>query len=188
MWATLRKRVLKVRLSQVIASSLCANRTQIGLIEDLFQIQNNAFHLASSGVYLTTPVFGVVALFCWIMPIATVYPPGALIVELHVLPINTTYNVSVFHANDYLYDTDPKALSLIHCSLGDFEMSSIQTLRGLSAENPEHDISFLMKGCRSIWWVQISFQGSRFQPFEFTMLTHIVVGGRPKSGLLGAYL
>jgi hypothetical protein len=81
------------------------------------------------------------------MPVATVYPPGALIVELHALPVNTTYNVSTFHANDYLYDTDPDALSTIECS----DPHLIGSLKSLVRDLPEHDISSLMKTCVSKW-------------------------------------
>ena len=152
LWATLRKRVLKVRSFQVISSNAPADQTQIGLIEDLFQIQNNIFHLASSGIYLTTPVLAVVALFCWIMPIATVYPPGALIVELHLLPINTTYNVSVFHAHDYLYDTNPDALSEIWCNYDNFSNpNGIAPLKNYAETLPELDIPSFLKTCVSRW-------------------------------------
>ncbi|KAF3008932.1 hypothetical protein E8E13_011326 [Curvularia kusanoi] len=83
LWVTLRKRVLK-----------------IGLIEDLFQIQTNALHLISSGVYLKTPVLAAIAVFCWVVPVAMIYPPGALIVELDYLQINTTQRVPTFHASN----------------------------------------------------------------------------------------
>ena len=124
-------------------------------MEDLFQIQNNAFHLASSGIYLTTPLLAVVALFCWIIPIATVYPPGALIVELHLLPINTTYNVSVFHANDYLYDTNLDALSEIWCNYDDISNTNgngIAPLKIYAEIQPERDIPSFLKTCVSRWW------------------------------------
>jgi hypothetical protein len=176
-WATLRKRVLKVRLSRATASTLQTNRTQIKLIEDLFQIQNNAFHLAGSGIYLTTPVLAAVALFCWIMPIATVYPPGALTVELYVLPINTTYNVSVFHANDYRHDTNPEALSEIRCNYDNF--SNDDTIGPVSSyfeDQPEYSISSFLRTCVSRWQVYYSFQIPRYQQYESSMLTHVVAG------------
>jgi hypothetical protein len=63
-------------------------------------------------------VLAAVALFCWLVPIATVYPPGALTVELHDTSFDTNFNVSMFHVNDAKRDTN--TLSHISCddSLG----------------------------------------------------------------------
>jgi hypothetical protein len=58
-------------------------------------------------------VLAAVALFCWIVPIATVYPPGALTVGLRVASIDTNFNVSVFHVDDPTKDID--TLSQIWC-------------------------------------------------------------------------
>ena len=97
-------------------------------------------------------VLAAVALFCWIMPIATVYPPGALVVELQVHPINTTFNVSVFHANDYLYDTNPNALSEIWCNYDNFTNSdTIGPLENYAEHQPESNISSLLRTCVSRW-------------------------------------
>jgi hypothetical protein len=93
------------------------DKIQVGLIEDLFQIQTSAFHLASPELYLKTPVLAAVALFCWIVPIATVYPPGALTVGLRVASIDTNFNVSVFHIDDPTRDTN--TLSHIWCGSND---------------------------------------------------------------------
>lgn len=82
------------------------------------------------------------------MPIATVYPPGALVVELQVHPINTTFNVSVFHANDYLYDTNPDALSDISCTSNNY---TYEPLKDLAEYQPERNISSLLRTCVSEW-------------------------------------
>ncbi|KAH6618853.1 hypothetical protein C7974DRAFT_38251 [Boeremia exigua] len=101
LWATLREKVLKV-----------------GLIEDLFQVQTNAMHFASLGLYIKTPVLAAVALFCWLVPIATVYPPGALIgaliVTLQISTIAAKFNVSVLHTNDIMH-SNWSSLSTIRC-------------------------------------------------------------------------
>jgi hypothetical protein len=81
------------------------------------------------------------------MPIATVYPPGALIVELHALSVNATYNVSTFHANDYLYDTNPNALSDIWC----VDSDTFGPLKAFVQDQPEHSISSLLETCVSKW-------------------------------------
>jgi hypothetical protein len=88
---------------------------QIEVVEDLFQIQTNALHLTSFELYRKAPVLAAVAVFCWLVPIATVYPPSALIVELQSARISTDFNVSAFHAPDF-YDTAPLSLSYITCA------------------------------------------------------------------------
>jgi hypothetical protein len=70
---------------------------QISLIEDLFQVQANPFLLGNRNLYLRTPLLATVAAFCWLVPIATIYPPGALVVGLESSTLDTRYNVSVFH-------------------------------------------------------------------------------------------
>ena len=51
----------------------------------------------SPSIYLEAPILAAVAVFCWLTPIAMVFPPSALIVDLDVFTIDTTLNVSVFH-------------------------------------------------------------------------------------------
>jgi hypothetical protein len=71
--------------------------------------------MISSSVYLQTPILAAVAVFCWLVPIATVYPPGALIVGLHVTSIAETFNVSVPHVKDPTKDTN--YMSHVWCAL-----------------------------------------------------------------------
>ncbi|KAJ8117316.1 hypothetical protein OPT61_g1458 [Boeremia exigua] len=98
LWALLRTRVLKV-----------------SLVEDLFQIQTNALHLASARVYISAPILAAVAVFSWLAPIALAYTSGTLVIELLSVPIDTPINVSVFHAKDSMYTTSPQALSRVSC-------------------------------------------------------------------------
>jgi hypothetical protein len=70
---------------------------QISLIESLFQIQTNAYHFSNAQLTFKTPTLALVASFCWLIPLATVYPPGALIVGLESSVVNTRFNVSTFH-------------------------------------------------------------------------------------------
>jgi hypothetical protein len=70
---------------------------QISLIEDLFQVQTNVFRLVNPNLYLRTPLLATVAAYCWLIPIATIYRPGALVVGLESSTLETHYNVSVFH-------------------------------------------------------------------------------------------
>ena len=65
-------------------------------------MQTNALHLLSYELYLKTPALAAIAVFCWLVPIATVYPPGALTVELQTLQLAMDFNISVFHSRDPL--------------------------------------------------------------------------------------
>lgn len=65
-------------------------------------MQTSALHLLSYELYLETPTLAAIAVFCWLVPIATVYPPGALTVELQTLRLGMDFNVSVFHSRDPL--------------------------------------------------------------------------------------
>jgi hypothetical protein len=69
-------------------------------------VQTNALHLLSYELYLKTPALAAIALFCWLVPIATVYPPGALTVELQTLELAIDFNISVFHNRDPLKDVN----------------------------------------------------------------------------------
>ncbi|KAH6639095.1 hypothetical protein C7974DRAFT_387870 [Boeremia exigua] len=129
LWATLRTRVLKV-----------------GLVEDLFQIQTNAFHLASPNIYIKTPILAAVAIFCWLVPIATVYPPGALVVELHNLLVDTCFNVSVLHGKNYSTSWSSLPLSTIQCWDEDRQLVILFDSDLENAQNA----SFL-NTCRAVW-------------------------------------
>ncbi|KAJ8119064.1 hypothetical protein OPT61_g81 [Boeremia exigua] len=116
LWATLRDRVLK-----------------IGLVEDLFQIQTNAFHLMSPNLYIRTPLLAAVAVFCWIVPLATIYPPSALSVELRSLWIPTEFNVSTFHVQNYQgTETEQKPIAGQLC-LGNTNQTILPSYQGCSS-------------------------------------------------------
>ncbi|KAH6849525.1 hypothetical protein B0T12DRAFT_504305 [Alternaria alternata] len=100
LWATLRKRVLKV-----------------SLIEDLFQVQTNPFHFFNYQLYFKTPVLVAVAIFCWLVPIATVYPPGTLVVEIQPSSIDISFNVSVFHHRNLLDISEDNVIGQVKCEV-----------------------------------------------------------------------
>lgn len=60
-------------------------------------MQTNPLHFLNYQLYFKTPVLVAVAIFCWLVPIATFYPPGTLIVGIQPSSIHTSFNVSVLH-------------------------------------------------------------------------------------------
>jgi hypothetical protein len=92
-----------------------ADNLQISLIEDLFQVQTNAFRLINHEVYLETPLLAVITMFCWLIPIATIYPPGALVVGIQTVSLDTSFNVSVFHAKDLLETGYQSSIAELDC-------------------------------------------------------------------------
>lgn len=79
LWATFRKKVLQVSLS-----------------EDLFQIQSNALRFVNYALFVHTPYLVAIMGFSWLIPITTIYPPGALVVRLEPATFDTGFNVSTF--------------------------------------------------------------------------------------------
>jgi hypothetical protein len=79
LWVTFRSKVLRV-----------------SLIEDLFQIQSNALRLANYALFAHTPFLVVIIGFSWLIPVAMIYPPGALVIRVEPATFNTRFNVSTF--------------------------------------------------------------------------------------------
>lgn len=88
LWQTLRRQLLEA-----------------GLIEELFQIRANALRLFNPALVRYTPSLLVIATLTWLVPLATVYPPGALTVGLEVREIQEQFNVSVIPASGKLQRT-----------------------------------------------------------------------------------
>jgi hypothetical protein len=78
-------------------------------------VQTNAIRLVNHELYLKTPLLAVIAVFCWLIPIATVYPPGALIVGIQTVALETSFNVSVFHDRDLLERGYKSSIAEIEC-------------------------------------------------------------------------
>jgi hypothetical protein len=100
---------------------------KVGLIEDLFPIQSNAFRLASHHLSTQTSILAAVAIFCWMIPIASIYPPGVLTVGLEAKTFDALLNMSVFHKKDFKDNTPSLAIFGPNC-----------TWTGNSSENIEH--------------------------------------------------
>ncbi|KAL1794596.1 hypothetical protein ACET3X_006412 [Alternaria dauci] len=99
LWATFRKRVLRV-----------------SLIEDLFQVQTNPLRLLNYHLYFKTPILVAVAIFCWLVPIATIYPPGTLVVGIQPSAIDKSFNVSVLHHRNRLDIFADNVIAPVECS------------------------------------------------------------------------
>jgi len=97
------------------ASGTEAYNVQIRLIEDLFQVQTNPLRLFNYHLYFKTPMLVAVAMFSWLVPIATLYPPGTLVVGLQSFPIGQSFNVSVFHHRTLQDIVDKNVIAEILC-------------------------------------------------------------------------
>lgn len=78
LWMVLRLQVLEVRV-----------------IEELFQIRANALRLFNPTLIRSTPTLLLVAIISWLIPVATIYPPGAMVVDLEIRQTPKVFNVSV---------------------------------------------------------------------------------------------
>jgi hypothetical protein len=72
---------------------------EVGLIEELFRIRSNPFRLFNHRLFRHAPILIIVATLSWLIPMAMVYPPGALIVNLDIQNVDGALNVSVFQPN-----------------------------------------------------------------------------------------
>jgi hypothetical protein len=70
--------------TQCLWKKLRSELLQIGLIEELFQIRNNVFRLFKPAVIWYAPLLLSVAVLSWLLPVAMIYPPGALGVDITV--------------------------------------------------------------------------------------------------------
>lgn len=71
--------------------------TPISLIEKLFILQNNLFAIGDIRVVRRAPLLFAMALFGWCLGIATIYPPGALIITLEPYTFIEDRNISVMN-------------------------------------------------------------------------------------------
>ena len=86
--------------TQYLWKKLRTDLLEVGLIEELFQIRANALRLLHPALIRYTPVLFSVAILSWLLPVAMIYPPGALIVGIEYRPVADVFNVSVIPADD----------------------------------------------------------------------------------------
>jgi hypothetical protein len=67
----------------------------VEVIEDLFQIRANVVRLLNPALFRYTPGLFTVAVIIWLLPLAMIYPPGALIVGIDNRQSAATFNVSI---------------------------------------------------------------------------------------------
>jgi hypothetical protein len=122
-----------------------ADRIQVALMEDLFQVQTNAFRLINHKLYLKTPVLAAVAAFGWLIPIATIYPPGALIIGLEDSTISRSLNVSIFHQKSLSDVSKLSSIAPILCIDPDNADGTVDPSLPEVAQNAS-----LMQGCQVV--------------------------------------
>jgi hypothetical protein len=71
---------LALAFTQSLWRLLRLETIEVSSIELLFKIMSDPFVLARPAIMKTAPLLFLLALFTWILPIAVVFPPGALIV------------------------------------------------------------------------------------------------------------
>jgi hypothetical protein len=89
---------LGICFTQYLWYSLRGNSLKISLIEDLFQIRNNIWTLASPRIVQKAPLLFVMAALSWLVPLATVYPPTALTIQSELLTTFTNVNASIMNS------------------------------------------------------------------------------------------
>jgi hypothetical protein len=67
----------------------------IRLVEDLFQIRSNIFGLTNHKIVRHTPFIFIAVLITWLVPVATIYPPSALTIQIESRWNLQTINASV---------------------------------------------------------------------------------------------
>lgn len=80
---------------------------QVATIEELFQIRANILRLLKPSVLRHAPVLFSLAVVSWILPVAMIYPPGALVVGLDNRAIPTHFNVSGVPAEGIIRPASP---------------------------------------------------------------------------------
>jgi hypothetical protein len=70
---------------------------QISMIDDLFQIRTNLLSLANLRVFRKAPILFLAATLSWLVPLATVYPPGALTIQSEMQTFFTNVNASIMN-------------------------------------------------------------------------------------------
>lgn len=85
--------------TQYLWKSLRSYHLKVGFIEELFQIRNNPLRLLNRSVLQHAPTLLAVAIFTWLVPIAMIYPPGALVVSVDSWNYAEKFNVSVIQPN-----------------------------------------------------------------------------------------
>ena len=70
---------------------------EIRLIEDLFQIRSNALGLINPKIIQHAPFIFLAVLISWLVPVATIYPPSALTIQMKARWTLETVNASVFN-------------------------------------------------------------------------------------------
>jgi hypothetical protein len=88
---------LGISFTQYLWYLLRRNCLQVDLIESLFQIRSNAMGLFNHKIVRHAPVLFITAALSWIVPLATIYPPGALTIRSEPHVFVTGVNASIMN-------------------------------------------------------------------------------------------
>jgi hypothetical protein len=88
---------LSICFTQYMWYLLRARCLRIGLIDDLFQIRSNVLGICNPEVFRKAPVLFLAATLSWLVPLATVYPPGALTIQSELHTSFTIENASIMN-------------------------------------------------------------------------------------------
>ncbi|KAH7074435.1 hypothetical protein BKA63DRAFT_595919 [Paraphoma chrysanthemicola] len=89
--------VLGSCFTQYLWFLLRARCLQLSLIDDLFQIRSNLLGLCNHKVFRQAPILFLVATLSWLVPLATIYPPGALTIQTELFVSTTMVNASILN-------------------------------------------------------------------------------------------
>lgn len=113
---------LVVAFTQHLWRSMRLQAIRIGTIENLFNLTQNFLLLLIPAVVKTAPVLTILALFSWIVPIAVIFPPGALIVVPRTVHNATLLPLPIYNGsslgNDSSADAELTSLAIRHLSGG----------------------------------------------------------------------
>jgi hypothetical protein len=90
--------------TQYLWRKLRCEFSEVGLIEELFQVRANVFRLANPTLIRYAPVLCLIATLSWLLPVAMIYPPGALIVDLESYRFYKRIDASVVPKDGNLKD------------------------------------------------------------------------------------
>jgi hypothetical protein len=89
--------VIGTCFTQYLWHLLRVNCFRIGLIEDLFQLRSSPLVLTNPSIFRRAPILCLAATLSWLVPLSTIYPPGALTIQSELQSSLRNVNASIFN-------------------------------------------------------------------------------------------
>ncbi|KAF2682890.1 hypothetical protein K458DRAFT_488145 [Lentithecium fluviatile CBS 122367] len=86
-----------ISFAQNLWRTFRGSATAVSLVETLFLLRSSVLTLADLRSILRAPLLYLMALFVWFIGIATIYPPGALTVDLRPNSMMNNVDISVWN-------------------------------------------------------------------------------------------